>query len=95
MYEMFSRIEPHDIIYIKSKPPGKRLFIKAVGIAQDKPDGGKVKVEWLVRNSTCIHDISEEEWRYNVYNLTLYEEMNPTIRWKIKGLLDSAREQKR
>jgi len=30
--------------------------------------------------------------RYNVYSLTLYEELNPTIRLKIEEMLDKAKQ---
>lgn len=86
LYEQFSRIEAGDIIYIKSKPPGNLLYIKAIGRVLDKPDGAKVKVEWR-SNTTIKHDLSPIESHYNVYSLTLYEEMNATIRWEIKEKL--------
>lgn len=91
LYEQFSRIEANDIIYIKSKPPGKRLIIKAIGYVLDKPDGSKVKVRWIP-NTTMEHGISVVESRYNVYSLTLYEEMNATIRWEVKETLRKAEE---
>jgi len=77
LYEQFAQIEAGDIIYIKSKPPGKKLHIKAIGYVLDKPDGSKVKVKWMP-NTSFEHDISAIESRYNVYSLTLYEEMNAT-----------------
>lgn len=86
LYEQFTRIEPGDIIYIKSKPPGKLLRIKVIGYVLDKPDGAKVKVRW-VPNTAIKHELSATESRYNVYSLTLYEEMNATIRWKVKEAL--------
>lgn len=89
LYEMFSRVEPGDIIYVKSKPPGKRLYIKLIGHVLDKPDGSKVKVEW-VSETQIVHDLTAVETRYNVYSLTFYEEMNPTIRWEVKEKLREA-----
>ena len=78
LFELFNRIEANNIIYIKSKPPGKTLHIKAIGVVLDKPDGDRVKVDWVF-TIPFTHEISPEENRYNVYNLTLYEEMNQTI----------------
>lgn len=89
LYEQFVRIEPGDIIYIKSKPPGKRLYIKAIGRVLEKPDGAKVNVEWIIDNR-IEHDLTSVESRYNVYSLTLYEEMNATIRQELEERLREA-----
>lgn len=50
----------------KEQTPGRILFIKAVGITQDKPDWKKVKIKWAFMNHTHAHPISDREWRYNV-----------------------------
>lgn len=89
LYEQFTRIDAGDIIYIKSKVPGKPLKIKAIGRVADKPDGSKVKVDW-VPHTEMVHELTPVERRYNVYNLTLYEELNATIRWEVKECLLNA-----
>lgn len=89
LYEQFARIEAGDIIYIKSKPPGKKLYVKAIGYVLDKPDGSMVKVKWIP-NTMFVHVISDKERRYNVYSLTLFEELNATIRWVVKEALRKA-----
>ncbi len=87
LYELFARIDKDDYIYIKSKPPGKPLRIKAIGVVKDKPDGSKVKVQWIVKEA-FDQPLTPVENRYNVYRLTLYEEMNPSIRWIIKEKME-------
>jgi len=88
LYEMFNRIEKDDIIYIKSFPPGKKLRIKAIGWVLEKPELNKVRVKWLY-DHCFIHELSEKERKYNIYGLTFYEELNPTIRWEVKQRITS------
>jgi len=97
LYVMLGQIAIGDMVYIKSRSFGdKTLRIKAIGKAISAPyisrpsDRGTINVVWLKEfDEPIIHSITEEEYRYNVYNNTLYEEFNPGI---IKELMDQVKE---
>ena len=77
-------------MYIKSMSIAtKELLIKAVGVVTDNNItfykdtvgsylGNGVKVNWLWNDEKRIK-ISDEMYRYNVFNNTLYEEFNSDI----------------
>jgi hypothetical protein len=90
LYNLLRRVNIGDFIYIKSMNiPNKELLIKAVGVVTDNNItfykdtvgsylGNGVKVNWLWNDEKRIK-ISDEMYRYNVFNNTLYEEFNSDI----------------
>lgn len=89
LHKILKFIKTGDLIYIKSHPPGKSLFIKAVGIVKndnilsDKKLGACLPIEWIWEG---WEELTEND-RYNVRNNTLYEEVNPDIQAKVIQLL--------
>ncbi|WP_040195621.1 hypothetical protein [Candidatus Soleaferrea massiliensis] len=92
LYAMMNQVQIGDIIYVKSFViKGKVLHIKAVGTvtstAYSQPpllgeNKKAINVKWLEKPESfkeILHPLSEEEMRYNVYNNTFYEELNPDI----------------
>ena len=92
LHEMLRYIKPGDIIYIKSHPPNVGLIIKSVGIVvgnqvQNNPTlGHGVAVRWIWEGEHRVGPIND---RYNVRNLTLYEEFNFDIQQTVLNLLIS------
>lgn len=90
LYNLLKRVNIGDLIYIKSMSIAtKELLIKAVGVVtdniikeyKDKNNynlGKGISVKWLWNGKEKIN-ISQEKYRYNVFNNTLYEEFNSDI----------------
>lgn len=82
-----------DIIYIKSHSPKVGLVIKAVGIVTDnrlkpyKKLGTGVKIKWIWTGYEEIGKIPELDDKYNVRNISIYEEFNKYVQDKIITLL--------
>ena len=93
LYRMLDSIKAGDIVYIKAfVPKSKKLTIKAVGIVTDthkkidKDLGTGIKVKWKKEGfEPFTKDITDEMYRNNVFNNTLYEEYNEKI---INTLID-------
>jgi len=79
-----------DVIFIKSHPPSEGLILKAVGIVTNADVrnrsnlGDGVEVHWTWKGNERLGQISD---KYNVRNITLYEEFNPTVQSKVLELL--------
>lgn len=79
IHQMLRYIKPGDLIYIKSHPPNVGLMIKAVGVVvgdqvQNHPTlGTGVAVRWIWHGEPQLIGIND---KYNVRNITLYEEFN-------------------
>ncbi|NLU08819.1 MAG: hypothetical protein GXW91_11450 [Clostridiales bacterium] len=90
LYKVLKKVNIGDLMYIKSMSIAtKELLIKAVGVVTDNNItfykdtvgsylGNGVKVNWLWNDEKRIK-ISDEMYRYNVFNNTLYEEFNSDI----------------
>jgi hypothetical protein len=90
LYNVLKKVNIGDLMYIKSMSIAtKELLIKAVGVVVDNiitsyDDGNGshlgngIKVKWLWNDEKRIK-ISDEMYRYNVFNNTLYEEFNDDI----------------
>ncbi len=87
IHQMLKSVKIGDIIYIKTFVPAKKqLYIKAVGIVlDDKLEvinglGTGIKVKWVGELEEFIPiSITQEMYRNNVFNNTLYEEYNKNI----------------
>jgi len=90
LHEMLKYIKPGDIIYIKSHPLNVGLIIKAVGIVVgnqvvNNPNlGDGVPVRWVWSGQRRVGPIND---RYNVRNLTLYQEFSFDIQRIVLDLL--------
>lgn len=90
LHRILKQITVGDLIYIKSHPPDTGLRIKAVGIVVDaevkkvKNLGMGVKVKWIWQGDEFIGKIDD---KYNVRNITLYEEFNPDVQKKVIQLI--------
>jgi hypothetical protein len=95
LYVALRRLQPGDLVYIKSHPRG-RLIIKAVGVVEDGEVrrygdlGHGVRVRWGWHGDPVIFDETPEERRYNVRNISLYEELSPMVRAEVLRLLFTA-----
>jgi len=82
-----------DILYIKSHSPQVGLVIKGVGIVTDNqlntyPNlGTGVKVKWIWTGYEEIGKITELDDKYNVRNISIYEEFNKFVQDKVVSLL--------
>ena len=92
LHRMFDSIKAGDIIYIKSFALSTRkMIIKAVGLVTDTKKeldslGIGICVKWKEDFSEITVEVSEDIYRNNVFNNTLYEEYNPKI---IKEIIKS------
>jgi hypothetical protein len=93
LHRIMRHIKMGDIIYIKAHPPTQGLTIKGVGIVTDDevfhdPDLGEacLRVRWVWRGNEFVGRIGD---RYNVRNITLYEEFSPEIIGRVIRLLVS------
>jgi hypothetical protein len=87
------RISIGDIIYIKSFiQKGSILRIKAIGKVTNYPrmktNGEEllrvIPVDWFdISENPINHSLSSAEYKYSIYSLTIYEELNHTIISKI------------
>ncbi len=90
LHKLLKHIKVGDLIYIKSHPPTEGLIIKAVGIVvddkvlKDENLGVCLKVEWVWQGYEVIGKLDD---KYNIRNITLYEEFNPDIQNKVIELL--------
>lgn len=91
LHRLLKQIKVGDIIYIKSHPPNLGLYIKAVGVVKsdnivEETNLGKgcIKVRWIWTGEEKIGKIDD---KYNVRNITLYEEYNPDVQKKVLDLL--------
>lgn len=90
LHRILKQITVGDLIYIKSHPPDAGLRIKAVGIVVDaevknvKNLGMGVQVKWIWRGDEFIGKIDD---KYNVRNITLYEEFNPDVQKRVIRLI--------
>jgi len=93
LHEMLKYIKPGDIVYIKSHPPNVGLIIKAVGIVVgnqvvSNPNlGNGVPMRWIWSGEHRIGTIND---KYNVRNLTLYEEFSFDVQRTVIDLLTGA-----
>jgi hypothetical protein len=92
LHKMLSKIKISDFIYIKSMSIStKQLIVKAVGIVvddiiEDKGNLGKgITVHWIWQGKKEI-PITNEMYKNNVFNNTLYEEYLPNIQREIVSL---------
>lgn len=82
-----------DILYIKSHSPKVGLVIKAVGFVTDNELikyaklGTGVKVKWIWNGYEEIGKIPELDDKYNVRNISIYEEFNKFVQDKVISLL--------
>ncbi|MFM1655528.1 hypothetical protein ACI7RC_26040 [Brevibacillus sp. B_LB10_24] len=86
LHKMLQKIKIGDIIYIKSMAgtTEKELIIKAIGVVTDDTIverqglglGISVRWIWVGEKRTSI---TEEMYKNNVFNNTLYEEFNPSV----------------
>mgnify|MGYP001076144261 CR=1 FL=1 len=91
LHKMLRKIKVGDFIYIKSFAVMKKeLRVKAVGIVindeREKDNLGKgVTVKWLwdCGDTPEVINITDEVYKNNVFNNTLYEEFNFNIQEKI------------
>lgn len=94
LHQMLRKIKVGDFIYIKSFAVIKKeLRVKAVGIVisdeREKDNLGEgVTVKWLwdCRDTPAVIDITDEVYKNNVFNNTLYEEYNSSIQERILEL---------
>lgn len=93
LHKIMTHIKVGDIIYLKAHPPSEGLTIKAVGIVVDdkvvriKGVGRAcLRVKWVWSGEEYIGVIQD---KYNVRNITLYEEYNPDIQQRVIELLTS------
>ncbi|QJX81285.1 hypothetical protein [Priestia megaterium] len=94
LHQMLGKIKVGDFIYIKSFAVIKKeLRVKAVGIVisdeREKDNLGEgVIVKWLwdCRDTPAVIDITDEVYKNNVFNNTLYEEYNSSIQKRILEL---------
>ena len=91
LHKLMRYIKVGDIIYIKSHPPTQGLIIKAVGIASDDKVHGVTDVgeaclgvRWIWSGNEVVGKIND---KYNVRNITLYEETNPDVQRRVLDLL--------
>jgi len=104
IYEILRRAKIGDIVYLKSfSPKGSLLTIKAIGIFDymdreinsesliEYPNklGHGRKVKWLVLNEQIKISLSPQDYTYNVYSNTLYEEYSERIAEEILEVLYS------
>lgn len=82
-----------DIMYIKSAPIGQGLYIKAVGIVTDNTVryeedglGARVSMNWIW---TGMDHFGVVDDKYNVRNITLYEEFSREVQSRVLELLFS------
>ena len=95
LYKMFTSVKIGDIIYIKAFLPKKRqLLIKSVGIVTENAIrnisselGMGLSVKWKRLNDPVEINITEQIYKNNVFNNTLYEEYNVSIIQTIISLL--------
>jgi len=92
-HNVMRHIKVGDIVYLKSHPPTIGLIIKAVGIVTDdrvstKKNLGRscIKVRWIWNGNQVIGKIDD---KYNVRNVTLYEEYSPVVQKRVLKLLFS------
>jgi hypothetical protein len=93
LHGVMAHIKVGDIIYIKTQQPDQGLIIKAVGIVVDDEvvpmkDVGEScrRVKWIWKGKERVGKIHD---KYNVRNITLYEEYNPRVQKKVIELLTS------
>lgn len=94
LHQILKKIKIGDFIYIKTMSiTTKELHIKAVGIVMDdsieeKSDLGLgITVKWLWKNEEKVRvSLTEEMYKYNVYNNTLYEEYFHIVQRKVLEL---------
>ena len=89
LYRMFDSIKIGDIIFIQAfVPRSKKLTIKALGIVTDTKKqinglGTGIKVAWKKDFKSFSTVATQEIYRNNVFNNTLYEEFNESISKRI------------
>lgn len=93
LHKIMAHIKVGDVIYIKTHPPSEGLTIKAIGIVTDdkvismKGVGRAcLKVRWIWSGEEYVGFIED---KYNVRNITLYEEYNPEVQNRVIELLVS------
>lgn len=91
LYAMMNEMKIGDLVYVKSFViRGKELRIKAVGeivgVAFEQPcifkgNHRTVSVKWRegAFDKMISHKLQDSEFKYNVYQNTLYREYNPQI----------------
>lgn len=93
---MFRAVKVGDIFYLKSHSPKVGLIIKAVGLVINNlirddiyPDlGSCMPVKWVWSGREVVGRIDD---KYNVRNITLYEEFNPDVQARVLSLLVDTR----
>ena len=89
IHNMFNSIKLGDIIYIKSfSQRSKTLQIKAVGIVNNTEKitsslGTGISVNWKNNFTPFTIDITNQMYKNNVFNNSLYEEYNENVILKI------------
>lgn len=87
-HKLMQSLKVGDIVFIKSAPIGKGLRVKAVGIIIDNNlsnmanVGIGLKVKWVWTGVENLGNIGD---KYNVRNVSLYEEFNPVV---LKAIID-------
>lgn len=91
LHQLFGKVEVGDIIYIKSFPQDKGLYVKAVGIVtEDKNNTSKdvggacVEVNWKWNGKEVI---GRPDHYSSARSGALYEETNPEIQKRVIRLL--------
>jgi hypothetical protein len=90
LHTLLKHIKTGDVVYLKAHPPNAGLIIKAVGIVvgNEVREYGKlgrgVSVEWVWSGKKRLGQIKD---KYNVRNLTLYEEYGFEVQTKVLTLL--------
>ena len=92
LHNILSILKIGDILYIKSHSPQVGLVIKGVGIVTDNKLksyslGTGVKVKWIWNGYKEIGKIAELDDKYNVRNISIYEEFNIFVQGLVISLL--------
>ncbi len=89
--EIFRSIKVGNIIYLREHPSKQELIIKAIGIVFDNEiraiqgiGEACILVRWLWQGNEIFDEIID---KYNIRNLTSYEEHNPAVKRQVLELL--------
>jgi len=96
LHQLLNRIAVGDLIYIKSFPASRGLYIKAVGVVTS-PEifnipglgyGRAVKWVWSATNGNDAIHLGRIDDRYDNMRLgTLYEELGPLVQQRVVDVL--------